>query len=102
MSLTTTTEDVTGKLHRASCIVAHVANAALEADDALAGETLKAAEDLILAALDELCEGMHEPDNAPIQLRESDFAQGQEERRLLEGYREASDKDRRLAQAALA
>lgn len=30
MSQTTTTEDVTGKLHRASCIVAHVANAALE------------------------------------------------------------------------
>lgn len=56
MPLTTTTEDVTGKLHRASCIVAHVANAALEDDDPLVGETLKAAEDLIEAAIYQLGE----------------------------------------------
>lgn len=49
-------DEMFGKLHRASCIVAHVANAALEADDMLAGETLKAAEELIMSALDQLRE----------------------------------------------
>jgi len=39
------------KLHRASCIVAYLANTMLNADDVLPGETLKAAEELILSAM---------------------------------------------------
>lgn len=54
MAAETGTADAMGKLHRASCIVAHIANGMLDADDVLPGETLKAAEDLILAAMEQL------------------------------------------------
>lgn len=40
--------------------------------------------------------------SASFLLGRDDFAQSEEERRLLENYRAASAKDRRLAQAALA
>ena len=43
-----------GKLHRASCIVGQVANTLLENDEVLPGETLKAAEELILAAMEQM------------------------------------------------
>jgi hypothetical protein len=43
--------DAISKLHRASCIVAHVAEKLLDDDLVLPGETLKAAEELILAAI---------------------------------------------------
>lgn len=54
MAVETGTTDAIGKLHRASCIVAHVANGMLDADDVLPGETLKAAEALILAAMEQM------------------------------------------------
>ena len=44
--------DALAKLHRASCIVAYIANNMLDADQVLPGETLKAAEELILAAME--------------------------------------------------
>jgi hypothetical protein len=46
------TQAATSKLHRASCIVAQVAESMLEKDEVLPGETLKAAEELILAAME--------------------------------------------------
>ena len=49
-----TMSELTGKLHRASCIVAYVANTALDADEPSVGETLKAAEVLILAAIEDI------------------------------------------------
>ena len=54
METDTGTEDAIGKLHRASCIVAHVANGLLNTADVLPGETLKAAEELILAAMEQI------------------------------------------------
>lgn len=54
MATETGTIDAIGKLHRASCIVAHVANGMLATDDVLPGETLKAAEELILAAMEQI------------------------------------------------
>lgn len=54
MAHSTGPDDAFGKLHRASCIVAQVANALLENDEVLPGETLKAAEELILAAMEQM------------------------------------------------
>lgn len=51
MSSATTVE---AKLHRASCIVAQVAEKLLDDDLVLPGETLKAAEELILSAMAEI------------------------------------------------
>lgn len=56
MARTPESDDAVGKLHRASCIVAQVANTMLENDEVLPGETLKAAEELILAAMEQLRE----------------------------------------------
>lgn len=51
---------VEAKLHRASCIVAQVAEKLLDDDLVLPGETLKAAEELILAAI-----AQHDEENRP-------------------------------------
>lgn len=54
MSQTTTSEDVIGKLHRASCIVGFTARAIGDrdqGDDVMLFETLSAVEDLILSAM---------------------------------------------------
>ena len=50
----TSAPTIGAKLHRASCIVGLMANKLNDDDDPLGGETLKAAEELILHALAEL------------------------------------------------
>ena len=47
-------EDIQGALHRASCIVQYVADNALNNDDVGLGETLKAVEELVLKAIEDL------------------------------------------------
>jgi hypothetical protein len=56
MSLGTDIENVMGKLHRASCILGYVAENALSNDDVFVGETIKAAEALVLDAYAQLRE----------------------------------------------
>lgn len=54
MSQTSSTDDVIGKLHRASCIVGFVARSIGErdqGDDVMVFETLSAVEELILDAM---------------------------------------------------
>jgi len=48
--------DAMGKLHRASCILGYVSENALNNDDVLIGETIKAAENLVLNAMNEIRE----------------------------------------------
>ncbi len=43
--------DVQGQLHQASCIISYVSENALNNDEVGLGETLKAAEELVLSAI---------------------------------------------------
>jgi len=54
--MTTTTDTAFGKLHRASCILGYVSENALNNDDVFIGETLKAAEALVVAAMEQMTE----------------------------------------------
>jgi len=48
--------DAMGKLHRASCIHGYISESALNNDDVLIDETTKAAEHLVLNAMNEIRE----------------------------------------------
>jgi len=54
--MSATIDDALGKLHRASCILGYVSENALNSDDVFIGETLKAAEELVLAAMAQMKE----------------------------------------------
>jgi hypothetical protein len=48
--------DVSGTLHKASCIINYVSENSLNSDEVGIGETLKAAEELVLHAIQQLQE----------------------------------------------